>query len=143
CAGFKVEFPAGVSAWESYTNGLHAKLNDPSDAFIRSGDMRLFVRSCKVDVFEDDATCTHCTAIANTVQFQIIQRHILNPPKPKTNLIYYTANHLIVKAREEHRAVKALRLVRITDGKKIASRARALALHKQWVMAIASGKVLR
>ncbi|KAJ7894909.1 hypothetical protein B0H14DRAFT_3426512 [Mycena olivaceomarginata] len=35
------------------------------------------------------------------------------------------------------------RLVRVNDGKKIASRTRALALHKQWVAAVASGKVLR
>ncbi|KAJ7936748.1 hypothetical protein B0H13DRAFT_1541238, partial [Mycena leptocephala] len=119
CAGLKVEFPAGVSAWEGYTNGMHANLNDPWDAFIRRGDMRLFARSCKVDMDEDDATCTHCTAIANTVQFQTIQHHVLNPPKSKTNLVYYTTNRLIVKAREEHRAVKALRLVCINDGKKM------------------------
>ncbi|KAF7342720.1 hypothetical protein MSAN_02029900 [Mycena sanguinolenta] len=76
-------------------------------------------------------------------QFKSVQHHILYPPKTQTNLAYYTTDGLVVKAREQQRTIKALRLVRINDGRKIASRTRALTLHKQWVIAVASEKVLR
>ncbi|KAJ7754917.1 hypothetical protein B0H14DRAFT_2540801 [Mycena olivaceomarginata] len=143
CAGVKVEFPHGVSAWEGYTNGLHTRLNDPWDAVIRRGEMRIFSRSCEKDVDNNDETCICCEDITASAHFKTVQHHILDPPKAKTNLAYYSTNGLVQKIREGQRSVRALRLVRVNDGKKIASRTRALALHKQWVAAVASGKVLR
>ncbi|KAJ7843528.1 hypothetical protein B0H14DRAFT_2201514, partial [Mycena olivaceomarginata] len=143
CVGVKVKFPDGVSAWEGYTNGLHSQLNDPWDAVIRRGEMRIFSRSCEKDVDDGDETCMRCEDIATSAHFQTVQHHILDPPKAKTNRAYYSTNGLVKKVREGQRSVRALRLVRINDGKKIASRTRALALHKQWVAAVASGKVLR
>ncbi|KAJ7790981.1 hypothetical protein B0H14DRAFT_2625508 [Mycena olivaceomarginata] len=116
---------------------------DPWDAVIRRGERRIFSRSCEKDVDDGDETCMRCEDIATSAHFQTVQHHILNPPKAKTNLAYYSTNGLVKKVREGQRSVRALRLVRINDGKKIASRTRALALHKQWVAAVASGKVLR
>ncbi|KAJ7898910.1 hypothetical protein B0H14DRAFT_2223619, partial [Mycena olivaceomarginata] len=60
-----------------------------------------------------------------------------------SHLVYYTIDRLIAKARKQQATVKVLRLARINDGTKIASRTRALTLHKQWVRAVASGEVLR
>jgi hypothetical protein len=105
--------------------------------------MRIFSHSCEKDVENDDEICIRCEDIAASTHFKTVQHHILDPPRAKTNLAYYSTNGLVKKVREGQRSVRALRLVRINDGKKIASRTRALALHKQWVAAVASGKVLR
>jgi hypothetical protein len=103
--------------------------------------MRIFSHSCEKDFENDDEICIRCEDIATSTHFKTVQHHILDPPRAKTNLAYYSTNGLVKKVREGQRSVHTLRLVRINDGKKIASR--ALALHKQWVAAVASGKVLR
>ncbi|KAF8166868.1 hypothetical protein K438DRAFT_1616341, partial [Mycena galopus ATCC 62051] len=136
CPGLPVKFPPGVSAWEGYTNGLHTELNDPWDAVIRRGEMRIFPHRCEENVDKADATCAHCAAIESSPHFQTVQHHILHPPKPGSHLVYYTTNRLIVKARKQQATVKALLLAHINDGNKIGSRIRALTtLHKQWVRA--------
>ncbi|KAJ7746417.1 hypothetical protein B0H14DRAFT_2242200, partial [Mycena olivaceomarginata] len=127
CAGLPVKFPPGVSAWEGYTNGLHTRLNDPWDAVIRRGEMRIFSHRCEENVDKVDANCAHCAAIESSPHFQSIQHYILHPPKPGSHLVYYTIDRLIAKARKQQATVKVLRLARINDGTKIASRTRALA----------------
>lgn len=58
-------------------------------------------------------------------------------------LVYLGIGGLVKIVREKTGHIQALQLQKLNDAKKLIERAAALNNHKQWVMAIGSGKVKR
>ncbi|KAJ7230196.1 hypothetical protein GGX14DRAFT_582390 [Mycena pura] len=104
--------------------------------------MALFSLGCTTVVSSGTACCAPCRAIRHLPQFESVQRNILRPAGKSANLKYRTYRGLLEEHCKSNKTIKSLRLNKFNDGKRIAFRSCALAMHKQWVHAVASGRVV-
>lgn len=92
---------------------------------------------------QESGLCNSCKALTENKNLRGILQRIEMGVHENTPLTYHSIGGLVTLARRKAGQLKALRLRRLNDARKLAGKAVALDDLKRWVMAIGSGKVER
>lgn len=143
CEGIPVEFPQGKNQHISYPFGLHNERDIPWD--YRSTRGKFFIQSllCRKPPVSAGRACDDCRALTSIPLYNKIMDRIRNGVHENTPLIYHGFGGVLEVARRKTEQVRQLRLTKLNTSRKLLSKATALDDHKQWMMAIASGRVER
>ncbi|KAJ7200082.1 hypothetical protein B0H12DRAFT_1289370 [Mycena haematopus] len=143
CPGLEIRFPQGRSHHVDYPFGLHQQYRLPWDYYSK-GD-RFFVQShdCRRSLVAINRGCGPCEGLLlNDVLCGIVQR-IRFGIHPNTPLIYMPISTLVETVRKKADQCRGLKLTKLNIVQKLLGKMAALDEHKQFVMAVASGRVER
>ena len=144
CSGIRVDFPPGDSAHSSYPFGIHDELGDPWDYSVTKGVLVLRGKGCAMNTADGDpGLCNSCKLLTENGNLQGILQRIKTGVHENTHLKYHSVGGLVTLVRRKAGEIKALRLKRLNDARKLTGKATAMDDMKRWVMAIGSGKVER
>jgi hypothetical protein len=87
--------------------------------------------------------CDKCRALTSTTLYEGIIDRIEGGVHESTPLVYHGVGGLITAVRRRIDQVQQLRMIKMNDNRKLQGKAAALDDHKQWILAIASGRVDR
>lgn len=108
-----------------------------------NGEFFLQVKSCQKKLKKAESTCCNCCSIETNVLYQGIVEHMINGIKENTTFTYQPISGLITLLRGKVDQVRAMHLTKLNDSRKLVGKAAALEDHKQWILAVANGKVNR
>ena len=91
-----------------------------------------------VDVRE---ACTVCDALKSTSLYDGIIHRMEHGVHENTPLVYYGVGGLVVTVRRRIDQVRQMRLTKLNTGRKLLGKSAMLEDHKQWILAVASGRV--
>lgn len=144
CSGIRVDFPPGSSAHSSYPFGIHDELGDPWNYSVTNGIMVLRGKGCTMNSADGDSgPCNSCKLLTENGNLQGVLQRIKTGVHENTHLRYHSVGGLVTLVRRKTGEIKALRLKRLNDARKLTGKASAIDDMKRWVMAIGSGKVER
>ena len=140
CHGIIVELPLGTSAHSGYPFGLHDELGDPWDYAVTAGV--LVLRACQCSwTARKESQCHECAALTGNPNLQGVLARMKSGVHENTRLHYHNFGSLVKIIRVKTKQNDILRFRKLNDARKITRQAVSLDDHKQWIMAIASGKV--
>ncbi|KAJ7602426.1 hypothetical protein B0H17DRAFT_897166, partial [Mycena rosella] len=138
-------FPPGQNHHLSYPFGLHTRYVLPWDYFSK-GDC-FFVRStaCRERIAgREPGLCKPCRDLdRRDDHLHEIRERIANGINENVNLIFYPVGGLMQKIHKKNDQLRAMRLTKLNDTKMLVGKIAQLDLHKQLMMAIATGDVPR
>ncbi|KAJ7464012.1 hypothetical protein FB451DRAFT_1492107 [Mycena latifolia] len=139
----RIIFPHGQNQHIDYPFGLHAKFPLSWD-YHSEGD-KFFIRSisCSRSAPSFPTPCKKCQAVKNDPMLLGILDRMRNGIKPSTPNVWFPIGGLLEKLSRNNEEIKALRLTKLNDARKLVVKVAELDLHKQLMMAIASGDVQR
>ncbi|TFK58449.1 hypothetical protein BDN72DRAFT_739650, partial [Pluteus cervinus] len=141
CTGVVVNLPAGVSPNTAYPFGLHNLPAYGWDYSVMNGVLTLRSRLCKPR--HGTNQCAACRELSkNDVVINLLQR-VEDGVHENAPLIYHGIGSLMDITRQKNTYINKLQLKGLNDARKIVSRGVLLETHKQWIMAIGSGRVER
>jgi len=150
CDGIVIAPPPGKSVHTLYPFALHESLGDPWDYSVSAGKFVLRSRACRP--FRLDSIsyrrgqtnqCQSCSTLSENPNVIGIVDRIHDGVHSSAPFYYHGVGGLITVLREKAGNIRALRLRRLNDAKKLVVKVRALDMHKQFIMAIGSTKVER
>ena len=145
CHGIIIATPPGKSIHTLYPFALHESLSDTWDYSVNAGNFVLRSRGCTLQL--DDACqtnqsrCKSCATLSKNPNVVRIVDRIQDGVHSSAPFHYHGVGGLITILRKKTGTVRALRLRRLNDAKKLVIKVRALDMHKQFIMAIGSTKV--
>ncbi|KAJ7698278.1 hypothetical protein B0H17DRAFT_1158366 [Mycena rosella] len=128
-----VVFPEGQDQHLSYPFGLHAKFR-LCWGYRSEGD-QFFLNSTSF--------LQNCRALQQNDMLAGILARIRDGIKPRTPNAWFPIGSLMEKLARTNEEIAALRLTKLNDARKLVAKVAELDLHKQLMMAIASGNVQR
>ncbi|KAJ7174927.1 hypothetical protein C8R46DRAFT_891619, partial [Mycena filopes] len=143
CRGLALIFPPGQNHHAAYPFGLHSYLSLPWNYYSEGDHFFLRSTACKKTGSADSAICKNCDKIRSNEMFENMMDRITNGVNENTPLPYYSFGGMVTKLRRKNAQIQVLRLTKHNDAQKLASQTVALDRHKQFMMAVASGKVKR
>lgn len=143
CEGFLVKFPEETNHHVSYPFGLHNDRSIPWN--YRSIDDEFYVqaKSCQKVSYKVGEACRNCQRLTSSTLFSGIMDRIKFGAHENIPLIYHGVGGLIAIARRKTDQIVQLRMSKLNDSRKLLTKASTLEDHKQWILAIASGRVDR
>jgi hypothetical protein len=138
-----VEFPPGKNHHISYPFGMHNERDVPWD--YRSTKDKFYIQSrlCRKPPVSAGSACNDCRALTSIPLYVNIMNRVRNGVHENAPLIYHGFGGLLEVARRKTEQLRQLRLTKLNASRKLLGKATALDDHKQWMMAIASGRVDR
>lgn len=142
CSGIQIIFPEGQNQHTSYPFGLHAWDRLPWN-YYSDGD-RFFLRSivCKKRT-KLSGPCEKCKKLWGDEALLRILKRLAEGVKQHSPYAFYPIGGLVEKLRRKDDENSALRLTKLSDSRKLVAKIAELDLHKQLMMAIASGDIKR
>ncbi|KAF9060527.1 hypothetical protein BDP27DRAFT_1429958 [Rhodocollybia butyracea] len=140
CSGLIISFPAGKSPHSTYPFGLHDKLSLPWSYTVQKNKMAIHSDSCSKIVRQNFAACEECTQLQKNSTFQGILDRIINGVPETAPFSYQGHGGMVVIARRKADQIDVFRLQHQNTARKLKGREGALADHKRFILAIASGK---
>lgn len=143
CDGILVTFPEGKNEHTSYPFGLHSERAVPWN--YRSIDNSFYIqaKSCQKSLSKAGTACESCLKLTSSTLFKGIVDRIKFGAHENIPLVYHGVGGLVAVARRKTDQLHQLQLSKFNDNQKLMVRAGALEDHKQWILAIASGRVDR
>jgi hypothetical protein len=143
CEGYLVAFPEGTNHHVSYPFGIHGERSVPWN--YRSIDNKFYIqaKSCQKVSSTEGGACENCRRLTSSTLFSGIMDRIRFGAHKNIPLIYHRVGALITIARGKTDQIEQLRLSKLNDSRKLLVKAGTLEDHKQWILAIASGRVNR
>ncbi|KAJ6523229.1 hypothetical protein DFH09DRAFT_937986, partial [Mycena vulgaris] len=143
CVGMEIRFPAAKSHHTDYPFGLHRKYTLSWDYYSKSERFFLQSQKCTRGLCPMGQLCRPCNDIlSNGVLKGILERIKYGVPE-STPFIFMPISVLIDVLRSKVQLLRGFKLTRLNDLRKLFSKLVQLDEHKQFVMAVASGKVER
>jgi hypothetical protein len=143
CCGIRVIFPPGQNEHVAYPFALHSELSVPWNYHSVDNQFFLQSKSCARSSVQAGNFCAECRGIRSNVIYMGIIKRIEYGMNENTRFAYQPIGGLINLLRRKAGQVRALRLTKLNDNRKFLGKAAALEDHKQWIMAVASGRVDR
>ena len=143
CEGVVVDFPPKKNHHTSYPFGIHNERDIPWD--YRSTNDKFYIQAklcCRPFVSEGSA-CQDCHELTSTPFYVGIMDRIRHGVHENSPLMYHGVGGLIEVARRKSEQVRQVQMTKLNTSRKLLGKATALDNHKQWMMAIASGRVDR
>ena len=143
CNGIPIIFPEGKNEHTSYPFGLHNERVVPWN--YRSTDDSFYIqaKSCQKSSSGPGKACGSCQKLTSSTLYKGILHRIENGAHENIPLVYHGIGGLITVARRKTDQLHQLQLSKFNDNQKLMVKAGALEDHKQWILAIASGRVDR
>lgn len=143
CEGFLIIFPEGANHHTSYPFGIHSERSVPWN--YRSIDDKFFLqaKSCQKVTSSEVGLCEDCRKLTSSALFAGIMDRIQHGAHESLPLKYHGVAGLITIARRKSDQINQLRMSKLNDSRKLLAKAGTLDDHKQWVLAVASGRVDR
>jgi hypothetical protein len=137
-------FSPGKDPHSSYPFGIHSQRSLPWN--YQSIDDRFYLQSkqCKKSTHTAGSSFEACRPrrqIREHDQFENINKRLHHGIHPNTPLAYQPIGGLVTIVRQKTADVQQLRLRRLNDSWRLLGKAAILEDHKQWIMAVASGRV--
>ncbi|KAJ7078273.1 hypothetical protein B0H15DRAFT_804878 [Mycena belliarum] len=143
CFGLEIRFPAGQSHHTQYPFGLHKQFVLPWDYYSRSERFYIQSKTCKRGLVAPGHGCSACEGLLlNDVLVGVLQR-AAHGVHENTPLIYMPIGVLVTVLRRRIDQCRGLKLIKLNDTRKLLGVVAELEEHKQFVMAVGSGKVTR
>ncbi|KAH8993073.1 hypothetical protein EDB86DRAFT_2805800 [Lactarius hatsudake] len=143
CEGIFVGFPHGKNHHISYPFGLHSERNVPWDYRSTKDKFYIQAKLCRKPLISKGSACEDCRALTSIPLYVNIMDRIRHGIHENAPLVYHGIGGLVEVARRKIGQVRQLRLTKLNASRKLLGKATALDDHKQWIMAIASGRVDR
>ncbi|KAJ7607077.1 hypothetical protein DFH06DRAFT_1347580 [Mycena polygramma] len=143
CCGMEIKFPVGQNHHVAYPFGLHSTMQIPWN-YYSEGD-RFYVRStaCSKIVPSDLLNCQKCRALKSNDLLRNVLDRIKYGVNENTPLFFYGIGGLVTRLRRKNDQIQVLRLTNYNDTQRLSAQSSALDRHKQFVMAVGSGKIPR
>ncbi|KAJ7104452.1 hypothetical protein B0H15DRAFT_795200 [Mycena belliarum] len=143
CFGLEIRFGEGQSPHVDYPFGLHKQFVLPWDYYSKGERFYIQAKACTQELVEQDCACRACDdLLLNDVLIGVMQR-AAHGVHENTPLIYMPIGVLITVLRRRIEQCRGLKLVKLNDTRKLLGVVAQLEEHKQFVMAVGSGKVTR
>ncbi|KAH9055079.1 hypothetical protein EDB83DRAFT_2316218 [Lactarius deliciosus] len=126
CKGTLITFPEGMNHHMLYPFGLH---NEHS------------AKLCQKISSMEGGTCGNCQTLTSSNLFAGILNRIRFGTHENVPLIYHGVGALIAITRQKTDQIKQFWMSKLNDSRKLLVKVGALEDHKQWILAIASGRV--
>ncbi|EJD39840.1 hypothetical protein AURDEDRAFT_70847, partial [Auricularia subglabra TFB-10046 SS5] len=142
CAGIPFEPKPGQTVHRGYPFGVHDETGDGWDYSVCRGVMKLYAPTCR-PVESESTRCAACAALMDNPNLLGVFERRDHGVKPSTPFTYHSVGGLVTILRRRVGEVRALKLMRTNDIRKLERSTATLSLYKQFVMAIGSGEVKR
>jgi hypothetical protein len=143
CEGISLAFPEGANHHTSYPFGIHSERSIPWDYRSIDDAFYLQAKSCQKTSYTEGGVCGNCQKLTSSALFVGIKDRIQHGTHENVALMYHGVGALITIARRKTDQIEQLRMSKLNDSRKLLVKAGALEDHKQWVLAVASGRVER
>ncbi|KAH9011872.1 hypothetical protein EDB85DRAFT_1900712 [Lactarius pseudohatsudake] len=144
CEGVLVLFPHGKNHHISYPFGIHNERDLPWDYCSTRDKFYIQAKQCRKPPISKGNACNDCQALTSIPLYISIMDRIRHGVHENALLVYHGVRGLIEVARHKIEQVRQLRrLTKLNASRRLLGKAAALDDHKQWMMAIASGRVER
>ena len=143
CRGNLVSFPPGKSQHTSYPLGLHDHHVFPWNYHSINDKFFLQAKSCMKQRVKNGEVCVACEVLKSTSLYDGIMHRIRRGVHENTPLHYHGIGGLITAVQRKNEQVQRLRMTKLNNSRKLLGKAAALEDHKQWILAVASGRVDR
>ena len=143
CEGVRITFPAGMSQHTSYPFGIHSEHNVPWNYRSIDDDFYLQAKLCQKSLSLEGGICKNCWRLTSSPLYARIMQRIKFGAHKNTPLVYHGIGALMTVARRKTDQIEQLRMSKLNDSQKLLVKATTLEDHKQWILAIASGRVDR
>jgi hypothetical protein len=137
CEGIPVNFPEGTNHHISYPFGIHNERSIPWNYRSIDDAFYLQAKSCQKTSFTEGGVCGNCQKLTSSTLFAGIMDRIKFGTHKNIPLMYHGVGALITITHRKTDQIVQLRM------SKLLTKATALEDHKQWILAIASGRVDR
>ncbi|KAH9009043.1 hypothetical protein EDB85DRAFT_1903531 [Lactarius pseudohatsudake] len=136
CGGVVITFPEGTNHHMSYPFGMHSERSMPWNYHSIDDTFYIQAKSCQKISSMEGGTCENCQKLTSGNLFAGILSRIKFGTHENVPLMYHGVGALITIARRKTDQIEQLRMSKLND-------TGALEDHKQWILAIASGRVDR
>ncbi|TFK58748.1 hypothetical protein BDN72DRAFT_950059 [Pluteus cervinus] len=144
CLGVVVKLPPGTSPHSAYPFALHEQLGDPWDYSVCNGIMSLRSRACTPSqLIPGTHWCRSCQQLEEGQHMEKIVNRMVIGVHENAPLAYHGVGTLIKIIRQKNNRLNVFRMRKLNDARKLVRTARTLEVHRQWIMAVGSGKVER
>ncbi|KAH9015472.1 hypothetical protein EDB84DRAFT_1582181, partial [Lactarius hengduanensis] len=143
CEGILVTFPEGTTHHQSYPFGMHGERSIPWNYRSTDDVFYLQAKSCQKTSPTEGRPCEDCRKLTSSTLFTGIMDRIRFGTHENIPFMYHGVGALIAIARRKTDQIDQLRMSKLNDSRKLLTKAGALEDHKQWILAIASGRVDR
>jgi hypothetical protein len=120
---------------------MHDKLGDPWDYSVTNGVLVLRSKGCAANLQPNPERCRNCEMLTNNPNLEGVLQRMETGVHENSHLAYHSVGGLVALVRRKQGEVKALRLRKLNDARKLAGKAVVIDDLKQWVMAMGSGRV--
>ena len=143
CSGICLVFPSKQNPHTSYPFGLHAQRAIPWDYHSINDNFYLQSKACRKFAADLKECCLACEGLRSDHLYKGIVDRIHEGVHENTPLAYQPIGGLVKIVRQKARQISQLELTQSNDARKLLGKASALDDHKQWILAVASGRVDR
>ena len=143
CEGILITFPEGTNHHSSYPFGIHNVHVVPWNYHSIDDKFYLQAKSCQKSSSMAGGVCKNCQELTSSTLYTGIMNRIKFGAHENIPLAYHGVGGLMAVARRKTDQNEQLRMSKLNDSRKLLVKASTLEDHKQWVLAIASGKVDR
>ena len=143
CSGIRITFPDGTNHHMCYPFGIHSERSVPWNYQSVDDVFYIQAKSCQKLSSTEGGACGNCQELTSSTLFSGIMARIRFGAHENIPLVYHGVGALITIARRKTDQIEQLRMSKLNDSQKLLVKAGALEDHKQWILAIASGRVDR
>jgi hypothetical protein len=143
CEGVLITFPEGTDHHTSYPFGIHSKHAVPWNYRSLDDKFYLQAKSCQKSSSVEGRVCKNCQKLTSSTLYTGIMERIKFGTHENTPLVYNGLAPIMAMMRRKTDMFEQLRMSKLNDSRKLLVKASTLEDHKQWVLAIASGRVER
>jgi hypothetical protein len=122
---------------------MHNEHNVPWDYRSTRDKFYIQLRLCRKPSVSAGSACNDCRALTSIPLYVNIMNRVRNGVHENAPLIYHGFGGLLEVAQCKTEQLWQLQLTKLNASRKLLGKATALDDHKQWMMAIASGRVER
>ncbi|KAJ7604917.1 hypothetical protein FB45DRAFT_1149799, partial [Roridomyces roridus] len=141
CLGVELTFPPGESHHTSYPFGLHAHFALPWDYYSRDDHFYLRAKNCTQRTAS--GLCRKCQQLKSNDFLVGIMDRIVHGINENAPALWFPIGGLVTKIRRKNDQIQVMRLAKHNDMQTLTRQSAALDRHKEFVMAVGSGKVAR
>ena len=143
CKGNLIRFPPNKNQHTSYPFGIHVERDEPWDYHSVNGLFYLQAKLCREPIVSGGSACEDCHALTVTPLYVGIMNQIQHSVHENSPLIYHGIGGLVGANRRKADQIRQIQMTKLNTSRKLLGKVATLDNHKQWILAIASGRVDR
>ncbi|KAJ7246639.1 hypothetical protein C8J57DRAFT_1081377 [Mycena rebaudengoi] len=141
--GLELIFPPTQNQHIAYPFAIHSIMQLPWNYYSEGDHFFLRATFCSKHDPPGSNRCQPCDNLRSDTTLDGIRNRIINGVNENSPLFWFPIGGLITRVRRKNDQIQALRLAKHTDTRMIASQSATIDCHKEFVMAVGSGKVTR